>query len=65
MNDKERAIREALIFFGPMTLRDIHGKLDLRGIVLSQVEIEKHAESLVKAGLIKRASGFNDIAYKA
>lgn len=64
MEKTNSAIIDCLRFYGPSTLRDIQTKLDLRGIVLSQNEIETRAERLVNLGYLKPATGFEDIAYK-
>lgn len=64
MTQLENEIYNVLKYFGPMILRDIQAKLDTRGIVKSQVEIEKVCQEMVNKKLIKEATGFNDIAFK-
>lgn len=64
MNDLERNIVECLQMFGPSDLRTIQAKLDLRGLVKSQNEIDTACNRLVQSKLIKEATGFSDIAYK-
>lgn len=64
MTKLEQNIVDCLKMFGPCTLRTIQEKLDLRKMVLSQNDIERAANDLLKSKIIQKATGFDDIAYK-
>lgn len=64
MTDIQREIVNALTFFGPLEIRELQAKLDLRRLVVSLNIIDDAAQGLVKSGLIKEATGYDNPAYK-
>lgn len=64
MTEFEHEIFNCLKMFGPCDLQTIQTKLDMRGIIKSQNEIETACESLLERKLIREATGFSNPAYK-